>query len=72
MEEFERMVYQDLLEKPEPLQPTVPAEGLVFRVDNYPKPEAFKAKAKAFLEYESKSADAGDLDIEEQEGILTS
>ncbi len=53
----------------------VPAEGVVVRIDHLNEAEAFKLKAFAFLERESKSLDKGELDIEtaesEEETITT-
>ena len=44
----------------------VPAEGVVLRIDK-PKFEAYKLKALAFYERETKMLDKGEVDIETQE-----
>ncbi len=44
----------------------VPAEGIVIRIDN-PEFEAYKLKALAFYERETKELDSGEIDIETQE-----
>lgn len=45
----------------------VPAEGVVIRIDNDPKSEAFKLKADRFYKRETKALDKGEVDIETQE-----
>ena len=46
----------------------VPEEGIIIRKLKHPsKFEAFKLKSKRFLEKESKEADKGTLDIEEEQ-----
>jgi hypothetical protein len=45
----------------------VPREGIVLRIDNDEKAEAFKLKTLVFLDKQDKAAmDAGDVDIEMQ------
>lgn len=46
----------------------VPREGLVVRIDNDVKPEAFKLKTNAFRFREAKQIDAGEVDVETQLG----
>lgn len=57
------------MEQNEPMcKNKVPREGIVIRVDNDPLAEAFKLKCQKFLTRESKAIDAGEVDIELQQG----
>lgn len=59
--------YNKLLDKPDPIDPSVIIEGWCVRInDTYPKPEIFKAKSPLFIKRESDNADKGEVDIEEQ------
>lgn len=65
-ENLENHVKEHLLEKDEPLQPEMPSEGVVCRVEGlYPK--FYKVKSLRFLELETKNLDQEVLDIEQQE-----
>lgn len=58
-------------EEDEPLcKNKVPREGIVLRIDNDPKSEAFKLKAMKFLGKEKKAMDDGDVDIEMMEAYV--
>lgn len=46
----------------------VPREGIVLRIDNDEKPEAFKLKTKKFREDEDKANETGEFDLETMEG----
>ena len=59
------------IEDDEPLCRTkVPREGIVIRRCNDPVPEAFKLKGDRFRFREAKQMDAGEVDIEMQEGYV--
>lgn len=47
----------------------VPTEGVVLRVCNDPKAEAFKLKCKAFLNKEAKLYDKGEVDVEAEQTL---
>jgi hypothetical protein len=67
-EKIEDVFYKKLLDKPDPVDPTVVNEGYVVRIDDiYPKPEMLKAKSPLFIKGESDLADKGNLDIEDQQ-----
>lgn len=46
----------------------VPREGIVIRIDNDKKPEAFKLKCLKFYQRERKMIDKGEVDIEMVQG----
>lgn len=69
-EPLERIFYNQLLEKPSVLDSSVIEEGFCVRVDGYPKPEIYKIKSKQFLLHESKAADKGLADLEEDQNIV--
>lgn len=48
----------------------VPREGIVLRIDNDDKPEAFKLKCVKFLNYEKGLTDKGEVDIEMAQGYV--
>ena len=55
------------MELNEPMCKTkVPREGVVIRIVNDVKPEAFKLKTVSFKMREAKQVDAGEVDIETQ------
>ena len=57
------------MEKPEPLcKNKVPRDGIVLRLIDDPTPEAWKLKCIKFLEKEKTLIDAGEVDIEMQQG----
>ena len=68
-EPLEKIFYNQLLEKPSVLDPSVVEEGFCIRVDGYPKPDIYKIKSKQFLLHESKAADKDLADMEEAQTI---
>lgn len=57
--------YNDLLDKPDPIDRTVVSEGFCIRIDKYPNPEILKIKSPKFLLHESKMSDAMEENIED-------
>lgn len=63
---LERTVYS-LVDGPDPIDPSHIREGVVLRVEKANgETKFFKAKSKNYYELESKSKDAGEVDIEEE------
>ena len=68
-ESLNKVFYEKLLEKPSVLDNSIIEEGFVIRIDKYPKPEAYKIKAKSFLLKESGNKDKEVKDLEEEQLI---
>lgn len=63
------LFYDNLLEKPSIMDPSVVEEGFCIRIDKYPRPEILKIKSKKFLLHESSIKDKGEVDVEEEQII---
>ena len=62
--EFYNIICEHFLDKPDVLDPSVTTEGVIIRIDNYPKPEFFKAKSPKFLLHETSILDKNIIDLE--------
>lgn len=61
-------IFNDILDKPSILDPSIVEEGFCIRLNgSYPKAETYKIKSKKFLEYETKALDKEVVNIEEDE-----
>mgnify|MGYP001583705820 CR=1 FL=1 len=65
--EIENIFYNQLLDKPSILDSSVVEEGFVIRSDHYPKPELYKVKSPLFLLHETKVADKGESNVEDEQ-----
>lgn len=69
-ESFLKRLQEDYLEKDcSYCVNKVPAEGVCVRIDGKPTYSTFKLKSKRFLERETKSLDAGEVSIEDEQTI---
>lgn len=69
-EALEKTFYNELLEKPSILDPSVVEEGFCIRIeDEQYKPTILKVKSKKFLEHETKAMDKELVDLEEQQEV---